>query len=153
MRPLRRDAAFLWIEPRLAARSSALCAAFTASVLPSPPAAIAVRAVRTAVRAAERPACFVAVRRTVWRIRLRAERLRFLTAIGDERSGIGHTPLCSYSVPHADVDRAGVADHDRDARGEPLPWLAAALRHRRPVRWRREGARRVLGRFPHSRHD
>lgn len=84
MRLLRREAAFLWMEPRLAARSSMLCASRSAAAERSEPLAIAVRAVRTAVRAADRPACFVEVRRTVWRIRFRAERLRFLAATAEE---------------------------------------------------------------------
>ena len=42
---------------------------------------MASRAVRTAVRAAERPIVRIDVRRWVWRIRLRAERLRFLAGI------------------------------------------------------------------------
>ena len=48
----------------------------------SVPFAIASRAVRTAVRAAERPIVRIDVRRCVWRMRLRAERLRFFAGIG-----------------------------------------------------------------------
>jgi len=48
----------------------------------SVPFAIASRAVRTAVRAADRPIVRIDVRRCVWRMRLRAERLRFFAGIG-----------------------------------------------------------------------
>src|SRR6185503_9448623 len=42
---------------------------------------MASRAVRTAVRAADRPIVRIEVRRCVWRMRFRAERLRFLAGI------------------------------------------------------------------------
>lgn len=85
MRLFRRAAAFRWIAPRFAARSSALFASPTASAVFASPAAIASRARRTAVRAAERPRCFTALRRAVWRMRLSDERFFFLAAIVPER--------------------------------------------------------------------
>jgi putative peptidoglycan lipid II flippase len=48
----------------------------------SVPLAMASRAVRTAVRAADRPIVRIEVRRCVWRMRFRAERLRFFAGIG-----------------------------------------------------------------------
>ena len=62
--------------------SRALAAAEIISLAFSPPLLMASRAVRTAVRAAERPIVRIDVRRWVWRMRLRAERLRFLAGIG-----------------------------------------------------------------------
>src|SRR2546430_2176313 len=70
------------MEPRFAALSRALAAAEIISPAFSPPLLMASRAVRTAVRAAERPIVRIDVRRWVWRMRLRAERLRFLAGIG-----------------------------------------------------------------------
>src|SRR5207237_1074236 len=82
IRLLRRRALFLWIDPRFAALSRALAAAAITSLAVSPPFAITSRAVRTAVRAAERPMVRMEVRRCVWRMRFRAERLRFFAGIG-----------------------------------------------------------------------
>jgi len=65
--------------------SSALAAAEMTSAAASLPLAMASRAARTAVRAAERPTVRIDVRRVVWRIRLSAERLRFFAGIGCER--------------------------------------------------------------------
>src|SRR5256886_2622457 len=69
------------MEPRFAALSRALAAAEIISPAFSPPLAMASRAVRTAVRAADRPTVRIDVRRSVWRMRLRAERLRFFAGI------------------------------------------------------------------------
>ena len=60
-----RRAAFLWIAPRFAARSSMLAASATASWTASPPFSIAERAVYTALRAAERATVLMVVRRSV----------------------------------------------------------------------------------------
>jgi putative peptidoglycan lipid II flippase len=62
--------------------SRALAAAEIMSPAFSLPLLMASRAVRTAVRAAERPIVRIDVRRWVWRMRLRAERLRFFAGIG-----------------------------------------------------------------------
>jgi len=77
-RLFRRAAAFRWIVPRFAARSSALAARRTASAAASAPPETAVRAALTAVRAAERRSVIIAVRRAVWRMRLSVERFLFL---------------------------------------------------------------------------
>ena len=61
--------------------SRALAAAEIISPAFSPPLLMASRAVRTAVRAAERPIVRIDVRRWVWRMRFRAERLRFFAGI------------------------------------------------------------------------
>jgi len=71
----------LWIDPRFAALSKALAAAEIISLAFSPPLLMASRAVRTAVRAADRPIVRIEVRRCVWRMRFRAERLRFFAGI------------------------------------------------------------------------
>src|SRR5438477_618226 len=123
-RLLRRRALFLWIDPRFAALSRALAAAAIISPAVSPPFAITSRAVRTAVRAAERPIVRMEVRRCVWRMRLRAERLRFFAGIKCERY-----PMPQYQRV-ADVDRAGLRDHDRHPRRQPRTRLAAAIRDR-----------------------
>ena len=69
------------MDPRFAALSRALAAAEIISPAFSPPLLMASRAVRTAVRAAERPIVRIDVRRWVWRMRFRAERLRFFAGI------------------------------------------------------------------------
>src|SRR5712691_9707612 len=133
------------MEPRFAALSNALAAAEITSEAASPPLLIASppllmtsRAVRTAVLAAERPMVRIDVRRWVWRMRLSAERLRFLAGIDANDTG------CLKINGLADVDRARLSDHDRHPRREPGPWLAAPVGHRGAFR-RDARARRFLG--------
>src|SRR3989475_7780042 len=146
MRLRRRRALLRWIAPRLAALSSALAAAAIAAEASSPPLASVSRAVRTAVRAAERPTVLMAVRRTVCRMRFRAERLRFFAATGCERYR-----MLQYSRG-ADVRRARLGDHDLHPRRQPGPRMAAPFGHRRQVR-RVPRARRLLGRVQDPRRD
>jgi len=67
----------------------------------SVPLAMASRAVRTAVRAADRPMVRIDVRRWVWRMRLSAERLRFFAGIRPNDSRCLNIHLLPMSIARA----------------------------------------------------
>ena len=67
----------------------------------SVPFAMASRAVRTAVRAADRPMVRIDVRRWVWRMRLRAERLRFFAGIRPNDSRCLNIHVLPMSIARA----------------------------------------------------
>jgi putative peptidoglycan lipid II flippase len=81
--------------------SKALAAAEIISPAFSPPLLMASRAVRTAVRAAERPIVRIDVRRWVWRMRFRAERLRFFAGIGANDSRCLNISVLPMSIARA----------------------------------------------------
>ena len=136
---MRREAAFRWMMPLEAARSSVLSAAWTDCAADASPCAMASRAFFTAERSPVRTAVFRVRRLWVCRLRFSAERV-FANGISRKgllESGVVYRPWRSESSVTTGREHSGPCSAD--------PCATGARRERaRPGLRRRGSARQVV---------